>query len=270
MGGETLRAMSTSTTTYPKLAAGPVGKQVWVTCTKSSVYLADVLLDPPYLPRALEAVHKLRTVRIKGFARVCCCARLYCGLNTITDCHACSKLYEGRACGEDCVKLSVYSPPDLSRPTFMEATSHEFKPTKVGECFGPSWATHWFRINLIVPSDLKDKGHLEFHWDANNEGLIWTEHGDPVHGLTGGGERTEWILPDGFRDGKEHVFYVEMACNGMFGNAEGDTIQPPPPDRSYKLKTADIVAVNLQARALYVDFLIIGGMAFVEMQSPRC
>lgn len=171
------------------------------------------------------------------------------------------KIYEGRASGGDHVKLSVYSPPDLSRPTFKEATSHKFSPTKVGESFGPSWSTHWFRVQLKVPSQLRDKDHLEFHWDANNEGMIWTESGEVVHGLTGGGERTEWILPKKFADGKEHVFYVEMACNGMFGNAPGgDSIQPPNQNRYFQLHTADIVAINLGARALYVDFWIIGGM----------
>lgn len=111
-----------------------------------------------------------------------------------------------------------------------------------------------------MPDELRHKNHVEFHWDANNEGLIWTEDGNPVHGLTGGGERTEWILPDSYRDGKEHVFYIEMACNGMFGNAPGgDSIQPPDPNKYFQLHKADIVAINLDARALHIDFWIIGG-----------
>ena len=167
-------------------------------------------------------------------------------------------MYEGRATGPDHVKLSVYSPPDLSRPTFKEATSHEFKDTKVGASFGPSWSTHWFRIHLKVPSDLRKKEHLELHWDANNEGLIWTEDGVPLQGLTGGGERVEWILPDSFRDGRFHTIYVEMACNSMFGNPPGDIIQPPVMDKYFQLHCADIVAVNLEARQLLIDFWIIG------------
>jgi alpha-mannosidase len=107
-----------------------------------------------------------------------------------------------------------------------------------------------------------DSEHLEFIWDANNEGLIWTEDGHTVHGLTGGEERTEWILPKEFRDGKEHIFYIEMACNGMFGNAPGgDTIQPPNPNTYYTLRQAEIVAVNLEARALYFDFWEISDAA---------
>jgi alpha-mannosidase len=114
---------------------------------------------------------------------------------------------------------------------------------------------------MTVPKELSDKyDHLEFVWDANNEGLIYTKDGEVVHGLTGGGERNEWILPKEYKDGSEHIFYVEMACNGMFGNAPGgDSIQPPNPNKYFQLHTADIVAVNLEARALYFDFWEIGG-----------
>jgi len=207
---------------YPRLAAGPVGKQI------HSIYQS-----------------RLRQFTDGGQYR---------------DQGLLAKITEGRASGADWVKLSVYSPPNLTRPTFKDATSHSFKPTKVGESFGPSWSTHWFKVQLTIPKDLRDKEHLEFVWDANNEGMIWTAKGDVVHGLTGGGERTEWILPKEFRDGKEHVFYVEMACYGMFGNAAGgDSIQPPDPNRYFQLHTADIVAVNLEARALYFDFWEIGG-----------
>ncbi|SLM37789.1 alpha-mannosidase [Lasallia pustulata] len=168
-------------------------------------------------------------------------------------------MYEGRASGEEHVKLSVYSPPDLARPTFKEATSQGFKSTRIGESFGPSWSTHWFKVQITVPSDLQKKDHLELHWDASNEGLIWTEEGEPLQGLTGGGERVEWILPKSFRDGKEHMIYIEMACNRMFGNSPGgDSIQPPDPNKYFQLQTADIVAVNLEARALFVDFWLIG------------
>lgn len=168
-------------------------------------------------------------------------------------------MYEGRATGEDHVKLSVYSPPDLSRPLFEEATSHKFEKTQVGAWFGPSWSTHWLKVELRVPSDLQNKEHLELHWDAGNEGLIWTTDGEPIQGLTGG-DRIEWVIPKTFRDGNFHTIYIEMACNAMFGNPTGgDIIQPPDMNRYFQLHTADIVAVNLEARALRIDFWIIGG-----------
>lgn len=179
-------------------------------------------------------------------------------------------MYEGRASGEEYVKLSVYSPPDLTRPTFKEATSKEFKEAKVGDSFGPSWSTHWFKVKLKVPQHLLHKEQLELHWDANNEGLIWTEEGEPLQGLTGGGERVEWVLPKSFRDGKFHTFYIEMACNRMFGNAPGgDANQPPDPNKYFHLHKADIVAVNREARALFYDFWIIGGMIFTPLHLRR-
>lgn len=174
----------------------------------------------------------------------------------------CSKMYEGKASGEDCIKLFVYSPPDLTRPAFKEATSHKFEKTQVGANFGPSWSTHWIKVELKVPHELQKKELLELHWDTHNEGLIWTEDGVPLQGLTGNGERIEWILPEDFRDGEFHTFYIEMACNGMFGNAPGgDSIQPPDPNKYFWLTQAEIVAVNVQARQLYVDYWIIGDAA---------
>jgi alpha-mannosidase len=223
MGGEThTRPMASS---YPKLSAGPVGQKI-------------------------NNIYRDRLGQFSSGGQ-------YQGQDLL------SKLYEGRATGGDNVKLSVYSPADLARPTFKEAISKEFKPSHVGESFGPGWATHWFKIQIKIPKDLLKKEQLEFHWNANNEGLVWSESGEPLQGLTGGGDREEWIIPKSFRDGKEHTFYIEMACNGMFGNPQGgDTIQPPDPNRYFQLQKADIVAVNLAARALYVDFWIIGGKLY--------
>ncbi|EEH19219.1 hypothetical protein PABG_01538 [Paracoccidioides brasiliensis Pb03] len=212
------------TTTYPALVHRPVGQQI-------------------------RSIYKDRLRQFTDGGQ-------YSGHNLV------AKYYEATNDDEQHVKLSVYSPPNLARPSFKEAVSNEFKPTKIGESFGPSWSTHWFKIQLIVPQDMLKKERLEFHWDANNEGMVWTADGKPLQGLTGGGDRVEWILPDSFRDGKEHIFYIEMACNGMFGNAPGgDSIQPPSPNNFYQLKMARITAVNLQARALYYDFWMIGDAA---------
>ncbi|KAH6671434.1 glycosyl hydrolases family 38 N-terminal domain-containing protein [Halenospora varia] len=171
---------------------------------------------------------------------------------------------EGIASGSPHVKLSVWDAPDLTRPTFKEATDskNKYRSTQVGDWFGPSWSTHWFKVKLTVPEKLCKKELLELHWDANNEGMVWTEDGNPLQGLTGGGERIEWILPEKFRNGKEHTIYIEMACNGMFGNAPGgDSIQPPDPNKYFQLGKADIVAVNVEARNLYIDMWEIGDAA---------
>ncbi|KAJ5768558.1 hypothetical protein N7533_001141 [Penicillium manginii] len=202
------------------------------------------------LPRLAERpvgqrITKIYTDRLKQFTAT----------GQYEDQNLVSKYNEAVNSDSDHVKLS-------ERPPFKEAISHEFTPTHIGASFGPSWSTHWIRIRLTVPEDMRQKERLEFHWDANNEGLIWSEDGHPLQGLTGGGDRIEWIIPEEWRDGKEHTFYIEMACNGMFGNAPGgDTIQPPRPDKYYTLSKAQITAVNLAARGLFYDFWIIGDAA---------
>jgi alpha-mannosidase len=166
--------------------------------------------------------------------------------------------------------LSVWSAPGTTRPTFKKATdnSNKYEETQTGEAFGPSWTTHWFRASLAVPQELcQGEIPVELHWDCDNEATVWSENGEPLQGLTGRGERVEWILPKSFKDGKEHMLYIEMACNGMFGNgpgrpifknnAGGDSIQPPDQNKHFKLSKAELVAPNMQARMLSVDFQII-------------
>ncbi|PSR82166.1 glycosyl hydrolase family 38 domain-containing protein [Coniella lustricola] len=168
-------------------------------------------------------------------------------------------LSDGEAHGEPYVSLYMWSAPNQDRPTFKDAVSHDFdKHIQVGAQFGPAWSTHWVKVQLTVPKRLQEKEHLEFHWNAGNEGMVWTEDGNPVQGFSAS-DRPEWILPKSFRDGKEHTFYIEVACNEMFGNGSG--ITPPDPNRTYTLRQASIVAVNVQARQLYVDMWIIGDAA---------
>jgi alpha-mannosidase len=171
-------------------------------------------------------------------------------------------MYEGVFSGPPHVQLWTWPAPGLSRPSFKDAVDGEYEPAKVGDTFGPSWSTHWFKVVIRVPEDLLDKEHLEFQWDSNSEGMVWTADGKPLQGLTGGGERIEWILPDSFRDGEEHTIYIEMACNSMFGNPQGgDTIQPPDPNKYFQLVKANICAVNMDARQLWIDVWIIGDAA---------
>lgn len=228
MGGESsnrIVPMSSSTSSsYPQLAPKPVGQKIQGIYTDRLRQFTD---GGQYYEQGLRA-----------------------------------KFYHSSCDDSKHVSLSVWSAPNLSRPTFKEATSHSFKPTKLGEQFGPSWSTHWFKIRLSVPKAMKDGEHLEFRWDTQSEAMVWDEDGHPLQGLTGGGERNEWILPEGWRDGKERTFYIEVACNKIFGNAPGgDSIQPPDPNKYFTLQEARIVDVDLAARGLYIDFWIIGDAA---------
>ncbi|KXT08736.1 hypothetical protein AC579_8527 [Pseudocercospora musae] len=226
MGGETHHLIASATPKYPQLAGRPKGK----------------------------LIHDIYTSRLRQFTDG----------GQYRDQGLLAKLYNARVSGADHVKLSVWHAPDLTRPTFDEATDskNEYYKTEKGACFGPSWSTHWFKVEFTLPSDWEHENLVELHWDSSSEGMVWTEDGKPLQGLTGNGERVEWIVPKSYRDGKEQTIYIEVACNGMFGNAPGgDSIQPPDPNRHFELKTADLVAVNEDARALYYDFWIIGDAA---------
>jgi len=116
--------------------------------------------------------------------------------------------------------MVVASPEGLTRPPFHEAIQLPFRECSKGESFGPSWSTHWFRVTLRIPHDFLKKvisplpsqfrektnvnqERIEFHFDCDCEGMIWTTGGLPLQGLTGGGggdRRVEFILPQEWRN----------------------------------------------------------------------
>nr|POE49521.1 alpha-mannosidase [Quercus suber] len=222
MGGEanTKMAPSSASAKYPQFAARPVGKQI----------------------------HHLYKSRLEQFRD----GGQYREQGLL------AKLYNGRLAGNDNITLSVWDAPDMSRPTFNEATrkGNKYQEAKKGDWFGPSWSTHWFKLAFRIPKEWSDQPQIELHWDSNSEAMVWTEDGNPLQGLTGGGERTEWVVPKEYLVYDTwHTIYIEMACNAMFGNPTGgDTIQPPDPNKYFQLAEADLVCVNLDARALYFDF----------------
>ncbi|PNH40704.1 hypothetical protein VD0004_g6314 [Verticillium dahliae] len=51
----------------------------------------------------------------------------------------------------------------------------------------------------------------------------WRKEDPPLH-FAVQCRRVEWVVPASFKDGREHVVYLEMACNGMFGKGPGRPI----------------------------------------------
>ncbi|GMM37947.1 alpha-mannosidase [Saccharomycopsis crataegensis] len=163
------------------------------------------------------------------------------------------------------ISLKVHSVPDLKRPLFRDLipnlNSDDWHDTSKGANFGPSWSTHWFKINAKVPDSWVKEDVVLLNWDGNNEGLVYTVDGEPLQAFTGGGERCDFILPkEWYQGGKDFNFYIEVSCNGMFGNGPG-TIDPPDPNRYFTLSRADLVIPNLAARDLHIDFWELGDSA---------
>lgn len=162
------------------------------------------------------------------------------------------------------VDLAVHAVPGTERPLFKEVIPKAtFAPAHKGDLFGPAWKTFWFKVAIRVPlkwvKDLPEKIH--FHWDADNEGLVYTTKGETVTAFSGGGERPIFPLPDEWVDGEVHHFYIEMACNGMFGVGGAGTYFPPDENRHFRLNRADLVYPNLEADRLRLDFWMLGDAA---------
>lgn len=157
------------------------------------------------------------------------------------------------------IKLSVYDVPDLQRPSFakaMEDAEENWRPAHKGDWFGPSWSTHWFKIEVRIPSDWPEKYEERpiFDFDSSNEGFLYTEDGTPVIGMSGEHQRTEYIIPEAWvKDLEWHTFYIETSCNDVTGVGS-----PPNPDRQFRLNRADLVVPNAPARALNIDFWLLG------------
>ncbi len=163
--------------------------------------------------------------------------------------------------------VSVWSAPGQERPLFQNAVNHDFVKTAVGASFGPSWTTHWFRIDFEVPTEWKYKVvHLEF--DCECEGLVYSTDGDPLQGLTGGNvneKRLEYIIPHSLMKGVQTI-YVETGMNGLFGNGKSEQNLPPDEGMQFVLTKVDLVAPNSEARALLLDFKVIRDCATELLQ----
>ncbi|KRZ86165.1 Alpha-mannosidase 2C1 [Trichinella sp. T8] len=131
---------------------------------------------------------------------------------------------------------------------------------EVGFEMSPTWATYWFRITCTIPNDwIGEK--VCFSWDSGSEVLVWNSNGTVSQGLSGDAGRTLYVLSNKVEpDQLEYIFYVEVACNTMFGAGSDDTIAPPNAFRKFFIKKAEIVVINEEAFQLYMDFDVLNSM----------
>ncbi|ODV80623.1 glycoside hydrolase family 38 protein [Suhomyces tanzawaensis NRRL Y-17324] len=146
------------------------------------------------------------------------------------------------------------------RPLFkdIDFDNVQWDDIGLGYNFGPSWKTFWVKFHIDIPESWLKDGWVEIDWDSSSEALIYDKKGLPLQAFTGGGERTLFKIPHEYLKAGSQLFYIEVACNGMFGNgAEGS----PDPNRYFRLNRAHLVLPNLDARRLYWDFWILGDAA---------
>ncbi|KAG2194972.1 hypothetical protein INT47_002828 [Mucor saturninus] len=209
------------------------------------------------VPQVLDHPKSIRSITVDR------CSNFTSGGANGNDVNLLSQLYKARTNSEEYISLLVYSVPDLKRIPFKEAIQQEFRPTRLGEWFGPSWSTHWFHVQLRIPNEFVGE-EVQLIWNADNEAMIWSMDGVTLQGLTGGAgsdARHEYILTTRAEGGEVIQLYIEMACNGMFGAASNGLISPPDPSRFFNLNEVDLAVPNKLAWELLYDFQIIFGMA---------
>ena len=143
---------------------------------------------------------------------------------------------------------------------FNHIKDKTFNDCKIGDTFGPTWSTHWFKIKVKRPEEWFNK-EMHLIIDTSTEAMLYSSTGIVLQGFTcsdGSDRRVEYIIPN---DINENIYYLEMACNGMFGAGNNGLIGAPDPNRTYTLRKAEIGLFNRPAYDLYWDFVTISDMA---------
>jgi alpha-mannosidase len=161
-----------------------------------------------------------------------------------------------------CTTIESYSVPKGSpNPTFDQAMHFPFSPASIGQSFGPSWTTHWFRLTLVIPPEWKTNLDypLMLEWDSGSEAMVWSQAGEPLQGLTDHRNEFELSPPSQWSPDQSFTIYIEMAANGMFGTTDG--IKPPDDNRYFILRTCGLGLPNLPLRDLYFDLITLQDIA---------
>ncbi|KAJ3095354.1 Alpha-mannosidase 2C1 [Physocladia obscura] len=154
------------------------------------------------------------------------------------------------------VKLEAFRVPSLKRISFQEAAAGKYDPAAVGEQFGPSLATVWFRISVTITREFSGR-EVVFIFDASNEAMVWTQDGIPKTGLTGGAgddRHVEYSLSEKATEGETFLFYIEMACNNRMGIVYDGA---PVYNLFWRLETASIAIPNRPAQNLLLYFEVL-------------
>lgn len=150
------------------------------------------------------------------------------------------------------------------RIPYKDALSLEYNKTQVGHYYGPTWSTHWFKIDVKVPQDWHGS-EVVFRWVCQAEGLLWLEN-CPVQGFHGK-DRSTYCLTSCANGDESFSFYVELACNALFGAGDG-LINPPLMDRTYQLERAEIAILNRACYNLYMDIMLLHDFCKLKDEEP--
>nr|XP_058950702.1 alpha-mannosidase 2C1-like [Pocillopora verrucosa] len=164
--------------------------------------------------------------------------------------------------------LTHYTAP--GRVPYNEAVCGKFAEAQVGNSYGPTWSTHWFKVVIDIPEEWTGE-IVHFRWNSGSEAMVWQE-GKPKQGLTGGDghqQRTDYVLSTKATPGS-CTLYVEMAANGMFGAGKDGLINAPDPKRHYTLSMAEIAVFDAEVYEVLMDLTVIIDLAKnLSQENPR-
>ena len=140
----------------------------------------------------------------------------------------------------------------------------EFRAAKLGDRFGPAWATHWFRARFEVPAGWAGS-RVDLLWDSQSEATLWVD-GKSAQGLNmTQGDRPDAILLDRAKGGEALAVQIEMACNNKFGINQSNGMNMAFPDEGYTLRRCEIARFDPAAWDLYFDASTLFNL-YVELE----
>jgi alpha-mannosidase len=146
--------------------------------------------------------------------------------------------------------------PRVDRIAYADAQKLKYRKAKLGDQFGPLWATFWFRITAKVPKSWAGR-RIDFLWISWSEATLW-QNGKVLQGLNWThGHRPDAIIIPRAKGGEMIELQVEMACNTKFG------VPHLSPDVHFKnispfvLDQCEIAAFDPFAWELYWDYHVL-------------
>ena len=140
---------------------------------------------------------------------------------------------------------------------------------KIGDSFGDSWETHWFRVEIEVPEAWQTE-EVHFLWNGKCEASIYSIDGQKLLQAFTENVREQYVLrrpgvKDDFADpavnpsgSPTHVTYLlEMACNEMFGNFVSGFLSRVDMKKQFKLEKCEVAIFNRTAWNLYYNFEVM-------------
>ena len=148
---------------------------------------------------------------------------------------------------ENVTRIELAGP--CERIPYKDAQALSFRDVQVGEPLGPLWSTYWVRVSATIPARWKGS-RVDLHWDSRSEALLWLD-GRSRQGINPG--RNFATLTPRAKGGETLVFFIEVACNRAFGNAEAGH----PPSEPYQLMACELRRFDPEAWSLFYDFDVL-------------